>query len=358
MLKLWFIGILILCACCAVNAQQAAGTKTLFQLTRYSDSLISQNGAEKLYIQFDKPYYAISDTIWLKAYLLNDPTYGLSARSRLLHIDIANDSNKVVKQLLLSLQEGLAWGNISLDDKIFKPGDYTLRAYTNWMRNFGEETFFYKNIRIAGANESAWLINSRIGKGTGTESIKALFQLTTIDKRPLVDSTLNAELVAGSKLTSRQHLKTDRNGMVGMNLLPDALGKQEIILQNNSKSKKVIIPVILSRPEKTDIQFMPEGGSLVADLPARIGFKAIGEDGRGVTISGVITDRKDGVVASFHTLHNVMGSFYMQPQAGESYKAKVSLPDAVIRYYPLPAVKGSGMLLQIKNLPGTDSLDV
>src|SRR5689334_3925274 len=122
--------------CCNLSYGQSDKQLSLLKFTASSDSLISKNGGEKLYIQFDKPYYVLGDTIWLKAYQFNAPTYLLSSRSGLLHIDIANDSNKIVRQYLLPVASGLSWGNIALDDKVFKPGDYTLRAYTNWMRNF------------------------------------------------------------------------------------------------------------------------------------------------------------------------------------------------------------------------------
>lgn len=46
-----------------------------------------------------------------------------------------------VSSLKLQLSSGLASGNIFISDKI-KNGDYELRAYTRWMRNFGEESFF------------------------------------------------------------------------------------------------------------------------------------------------------------------------------------------------------------------------
>jgi len=348
-------GILLLY--CYLSYGQSDQQTSLSKLTASSDSINTKFGAEKLYIQFDKTYYTTGDTIWLKAYLFNAPTQLLSARSGLLHLDIANDSNKIVKQYLLPVTSGLSWGNIALDDKIFKPGDYTLRAYTNWMRNFSEETFFYKSIRVADTNESGWLINSKISKN-GTK-VNAQLQLTEIDKRPLKDSVLQAELTDSRRIFSKQNVQTDKNGLIDLNFSPQInAGKFDIILQNRDKTKKVQVPIILNRPENADVQFLPEGGSLVAGLPAKIGFKAVGEDGRGVEISGNIVDHKDSVVASFKTLHNGMGSFYMQPQAGEGYTAKITLPGGLVKSYPLPIMKTSGTLLQVKNLPGADSLEV
>ena len=60
----------------------------LLKLTRLSDSITHIRPVEKLYLQFDKPYYALGDTIWLKAYLLNDYLTA-SDKSRIINIDIA-----------------------------------------------------------------------------------------------------------------------------------------------------------------------------------------------------------------------------------------------------------------------------
>ncbi|MFI5163608.1 MAG: hypothetical protein ACHQHN_20195, partial [Sphingobacteriales bacterium] len=77
--------------------QSGIATEVL-KMAATSDSLTQANPGEKLYLQFDKPYYASGDTIWFKAYLFNAPTQLLSAKSGLLHVDITTDSGKLVKQ--------------------------------------------------------------------------------------------------------------------------------------------------------------------------------------------------------------------------------------------------------------------
>ena len=64
-----------------------------------------------------------------------------------------------------------------------------------------------------------------------------------------------------------------------------------------------MIPVPLNRPENTDLQFMPEGGYLVAGIPSRIGFKAIVEDGRGTALEGKILNSRLQEVAGFKSVH-------------------------------------------------------
>jgi hypothetical protein len=98
---------------------------------------------EKLYLQLDKPYYVLGDTLRFKAYLLNA---GLTAstRSGLLYVELDDNTNKLIKRILVPVVSGVSWGDIALDEEQFPSGNYTIRAYTNWMLNFGEDYIFKK----------------------------------------------------------------------------------------------------------------------------------------------------------------------------------------------------------------------
>ena len=102
---------------------------------------------EKVHIHFDKPYYAIGDNIWFKAYVVEAENHQLSGLSRILYVDLINDKDSIKQSLRLPLIEGLAWGDFTLADTL-REGNYRIRAYTTWMRNFGEEYFFDKTISI------------------------------------------------------------------------------------------------------------------------------------------------------------------------------------------------------------------
>ncbi len=74
--------LLVLTALCQLSSfgQNSKPADILTKLSTYSKSYES----EKLYLQFDKPYYATGDTLWFKAYLLK-ASY-LTASSQKQHI--------------------------------------------------------------------------------------------------------------------------------------------------------------------------------------------------------------------------------------------------------------------------------
>ncbi len=100
-------------------------------------------------------------------------------------------------------------------------------------------------------------------------------------------------------------------------------------------------------PAKVDVQFFPEGGTLVAGLSSVVAFKAQATTGRGATVSGQLLDAQNKPVATFKSQHLGMGHFSFTPAAGQQYHARVTLPGGNTADYPLPAVQPSGYTLHI-----------
>lgn len=342
-------------------AQTTTLSKQLLGYTSSLDSLSKMSLTEKLYLQFDKPYYAIGDTIWFKAYLLNSTFLTASNKSGIIYVDIANDSNKVVMQFRLPVFSGLSWGNISISDKDFASGTYTIRAYTRWMLNQGDEAFFYKRFYISNQNESTWLINTKfstsIMNGSNTANARILF--TDINRTPFAVQSLQLQVLNGGRQLYKQKVQTGVDGVLDVNFkIPQKVLDLELVVQSESGQQKAIIPANLNRPENADVQFLAEGGNQIAGLPAHVGFKAIGEDGRGINITGVIIDHLQRQVAVFKTLYTGIGSFDFAAKKGESYIAKVTLPGGLVKDYNLPQIQSSGTALHIKNELESDSVEV
>lgn len=112
------------------------------------DSVLKAFPKEKIYVHLDRPVYAQLDTIWFKAYLIEPSSNSYSALSGLIYMDVVNAMGSVVQTLSLPTKLGISWGSLVLNPKNYSSGTYTLRAYTNWMQNFGETYFFKKQLKI------------------------------------------------------------------------------------------------------------------------------------------------------------------------------------------------------------------
>lgn len=104
--------------------------------------------SEKAYLHIDKPYYVSGDTLWFKAYLTESSLHLADSASNLLYVDLIEQrSGKNAGLKRVRMDGGTGRGEIVLADSI-APGAYTIRAYTNWMRNFDDAFFFQKNIYV------------------------------------------------------------------------------------------------------------------------------------------------------------------------------------------------------------------
>src|ERR1700761_2098887 len=65
---------------------------------------------EKVYLHFDKPYYAVGDTIWFKAYLTVD-NHVPSALSKIIYVDILGPRDSIIQSLKLQVKNSVAWSS-------------------------------------------------------------------------------------------------------------------------------------------------------------------------------------------------------------------------------------------------------
>jgi hypothetical protein len=174
---------------------------------------------------------------------------------------------------------------------------------------------------------------------------------------------MELNVLAGSKTLLTIKARTDAEGNLGTTFsIPEKLTDKQLYLlavdvSKEGNNRKVSIPIQFNRPENVDLQFMPEGGNLIAGIKTRIGFKAIGEDGKGTDVSGKTYDSKQQEVAAFKSTHLGVGSFELTPQPGESYTAKMDLPDGTTKNYPLPGVNPAGIALRVDPIDN-DSLKI
>ena len=108
---------------------------------------------EKVYLHVDRDMYSPGDNIWFKGYLIDATNRLLTNHSQNLHVELISTDFKIIDSRIVKLEEGLGNGDFQLP-KIMKSGQYSLRAYTNYMRNFGDQLFFIKPITIINSSTS------------------------------------------------------------------------------------------------------------------------------------------------------------------------------------------------------------
>ena len=106
---------------------------------------------ERIYLQTDKPYYAAGDTVWFRVHLLDAATNMPVKQSRFVYVELHDQqADTLMQRLMIRSDEDGVFANAMLLPKDIRSGVYTLVAYTQWMRNFGAESFCYQPLTVAG----------------------------------------------------------------------------------------------------------------------------------------------------------------------------------------------------------------
>ncbi len=330
------------------------------------DSVRKRLPLEKVYVHTDKPYYNIGDTLWFKSYVMDGAKLSASKQSKLLYLELDNDSSEVVRRISIPITNGMGWGQIPLPAKIFHEGGYILRAYTNWMQNFGEDYIFSKRFYLGIPKVNTWLVNSKaeINRVQERDQLDVNINLQRADKSPVGLRELEVKVYEGDHWIFNEKMHTNQEGNLQFSkLLKDRTDgkilRVEIRNVNEEEGVQILqVPLTINRKGKIDIQFLPEGGHLVAGLRSVVGFKAIGEDGKGIAVSGSVFDSKGTEMLQFETLHNGMGSFEFTPKAAELYTAKLNILGVLSKNYAFPTIEPSGTVLHADNFEANAAIKV
>ncbi|MCL6273614.1 Plug domain-containing protein [Muricauda sp. 2012CJ35-5] len=117
------------------------------------DTYFQNNPIEKVYLQLDKEIVAPGEDIWFSAYTVLGSNHFHSQKSAVLHIDLIDDKDELLKSQTIQLMNGRGQGSLNISHKL-PPGTYQIRSYSNWMRNAPQEFFFKKNIYVLGGKDS------------------------------------------------------------------------------------------------------------------------------------------------------------------------------------------------------------
>ncbi len=225
---------------------------------------------EKVYLHTDREVYLTGETIWFKVHCLDGSCQKPSDLSKIVYVELIKDSVEDVAHAIIALENGNGSGSLYLPTTL-NSGNYSLRAYTRWMKNF-DETFFYH-------------------------------------------CTLS--------------------------------------IINPFKTLGLTSP---SRDPMINVEFFPEGGTLVAGRSCRVAFEITNRYGKGLNYHGWLTDRAGRKILEFSPTHAGTGSFNLMPVAMEKYTAHVTEPDGAEHEFQFPEISAKGLSLRVK--PGGRQLRV
>lgn len=214
--------------------------------TNYRNNVLQ----EKLYVHTDKNFYLAGELIWFKLYNVDASFHRFMDVSKVAYVEILDQGQIPVLQTKISLWGGVGDGSLTLPMELGS-GNYTFRAYTNWMKNFDADFYFEKTITIVNT-----INNEPLKAKGGAREYEIQFFPEGGNLVNGIESTLAFRVVDQSgKSASGNGVIVNQNG--------DTIGKYQ--------SEKFGIGSLPFLPIKNNkykaITLLPNGNTVSKDLP-------------------------------------------------------------------------------------------
>jgi len=294
---------------------------------------------EKAYIQTDKPMYMPGDEIWIKAWVVNGANMPTVLSQKATIELIKPDGSKLMRKEIL-IEDGVITEYLKLDVNA-NGGIYQLKINTPWMSTLDQSYKYSKEITVQKYDPPRLLMKidlDKEGYGKG-EPVVASFNVKDLKDRPIssvgVEYTLFVEGIETQKLHKESDIKGESNAEF---VIPNQLKSTNISVNAKIKYRGQIesiserIPVVL---ENIDLQFLPEGGSLLEGFENVLAFKAVSEMGEPTDVSGEIVDSNGNKVSDFSSAHYGMGKINFRPEENKNYFAKICSPYESSKLIPI-----------------------
>ena len=257
---------------------------------------------EKVYLHLDNTGYFKGEKIWFKGYVIRTDTGKPTDLSSVLYAELLNPSGEVIQTKKVYIEKGQAVGDFSLDT-LYTTGFYEVRAYTRYMLNWG---------------------------GTGIFS-----RVLPIFKQPKEEGDY-------SKMEIDKF--SYRNRQPNFREVP-----YEVMAEENAEKNRNLLTMKRLPRGKVHVNFYPEGGNLVEDLPARVAFAVNDDEGRDFDVEGVILDENKELMQGAVTFRNGRGYFDLTPDDEPKY-LQLTTADGKKQEFELPEALPEGISLMLNTL--------
>lgn len=121
---------------------------------------------EKLFVHVDRSFYQSGETMWFKIYVVDGTLHKSLDLSAVAYLEVMDNANTPIVQTKIQLKDGKGNGSLLLPPFI-NTGNYVIRAYTNWMKNFSPDFYYQQSITILNVMRKP--VEENVARATQTE---------------------------------------------------------------------------------------------------------------------------------------------------------------------------------------------
>ena len=249
---------------------------------------------EKVYLHFDNTAYFQGETIWFSATVLSATT-GHAADSKVLYVELLSPTGVVLRQQKLKVEDGRCHGSLPLIDASVEEAN-AKRGVLSYPSGYYEVRAYTRTM-------------------LNFDSHGCFSRVFPVYKAPEKEGDYSHPTLDVYKAAGIERPETEESKML-------------------------------------NIDFLPEGGHLIAGVKNRIAFKATDRDGMGIQLDSLVT--VDGTSLALSPQHCGMGSFLYTPTERRTKVKAYSQGKALT--FTLPDAESEGYALRIT--PRNDTLQI
>ncbi len=216
--------------------------KILFFLLVFVDANLL-SAQETVSFRTDRDTYIAGEFVWLSANCTKSGTATPSGISKVIYIELLDNKNVAAKQLKLHAVNGTASTEFELPETL-PTGNYIIRGYTKWMRNYNPALYFTKNIAVINPfssnsfpkSDKAFSSDTLIFYPEGGKIIRNHTNKITVQSLDKFGETkpVSGEIIspAGSVVLS---FETAENGLATIQFKPDETGGYKFRIGGSNK---------------------------------------------------------------------------------------------------------------------------
>ena len=357
-----YLQLLLLIA--GANAATTASYAQVIDPNTLAAKVASYNTAhpnDMLYIVTDKTLYAPLETIWFAGYLIETNRKSDSLNADILSVALVKDDESVVeirKNYLLS--NNFSAGSLTLPDTL-PNGNYLLIAHTNIVdKNKKPIHVFRTPITVTRGTPLDIGMNLEPLNTSNNDTIfleAKVFFPQRISSRDRHNAELSYNVSGGLPRQTRINVLGEAWLSIPMSEVrpSDHVLHTTVTTGRQTKQFKATLPD--SPPETTTIDFYPEGGRLINELPNRVAWKVRVPWNQDTPIEALLLENGH-IIDTLQTNGDGLGQFSILPKSDSNYALKVlgegNPKDTGIHWLPRP--EASGVALQLVNAVANDTL--
>lgn len=210
---------------------------------------------ESVLLRTDRDLYITGEPVWITVDCLKSGTSEVSDLSKVAYVEVLNINNTPVSQLKLYLENGKASTLFNLPDTV-STGNYLIRTYTQWMRNYSPDLYFSKNIEVINPfssdpfpkAETIFSSDTVIFYPEGGKVITGRinqFLIRSFQKSGMASAVLGNIISPSGEVL--QEFTCDESGVAAFSFSPSDTGNYFCSIKTNEKPRKIHAFTVLEK---------------------------------------------------------------------------------------------------------------